>query len=461
MMNRKSIVYLILFLSIKLSLYSQAVEGTLLAQWTSPDVTGSATYDNSYNEVWGITNNGREYAIIGSTLGTHFIDVTDPDDIYEAAFVKGKAFGSIIIHRDYHDYRGLLYAVCDEGNSSLQIIDFTTLPDSVTVVYDSDVLIKRTHNIFIDTFVYPAKLYSCSTIGNSGYHTLEVFSLENPTSPQSIYAFSGNLLGKNISHTHDAYVRRDTAFLNCGPNGLAIVNFQDEPILLNDIEPNAYPQSGYNHSGWLNDKGDYYYMADETWGKDIKAIDVSDLSQIEFVDFFNAGDSSNYSIPHNQIVSGNYLYVSYYFNGLQVYDLTNPDFPERVMYYPTSTIAPYANYKGAWGVFPFLPSGNILVSDMQNGLFVVKGIANTSSSTDIREPRDFSIVPSIIHDRFKIEGLVDVLSVELYNVASEKVVSLKGNSNNEYNVDTNLGGGIYLARIICTEAVYTKKVYIQ
>ncbi|MEZ5049924.1 MAG: hypothetical protein R2766_09770, partial [Saprospiraceae bacterium] len=163
----------------------------------------------------------------------------------------------------------------------------------------------------------------------------------------------------------------------------------------------------------------------------------------------------------NQIVSGNYLYVSYYFNGLQVYDLTNPDFPERVMYYPTSSIAPYANYKGAWGVFPFLPSGNILVSDMQNGLFVVKGIANTSSSTDIREPRDFSIVPSIIHDRFKIEGLVDVLSVELYNVASEKVVSLKGNSNNEYNVDTNLGGGIYLARIVCTEAVYTKKVYIQ
>ncbi|MEZ5049963.1 MAG: hypothetical protein R2766_09975 [Saprospiraceae bacterium] len=226
MMNKKSIVYLILFLSINLSLYSQAVEGTLLAQWTSPDVTGSATYDNSYNEVWGITNNGREYAIIGSTLGTHFIDVTDPDDIYEAAFVKGKAFGSIIIHRDYHDYRGLLYAVCDEGNSSLQIIDFTTLPDSVTVVYDSDVLIKRTHNIFIDTFVYPAKLYSCSTIGNSGYHTLEVFSLENPTSPQSIYAFSGNLLGKNISHTHDAYVRRDTAFLNCRPNGLAIVNFQ-------------------------------------------------------------------------------------------------------------------------------------------------------------------------------------------------------------------------------------------
>ena len=49
----------------------------------------------------------------------------------------GRAVGPEIIHRDYHDYQGYLYAVSDEGAASLQIIDISTLPDSASVVYDS------------------------------------------------------------------------------------------------------------------------------------------------------------------------------------------------------------------------------------------------------------------------------------------------------------------------------------
>ena len=60
--------------------------------------------------------------------------------------------GGGVIHRDYHDFSGYLYIVCDEGSSStLQIIDITNLPNSVNTVYDSDILFTRAHNIFIDT----------------------------------------------------------------------------------------------------------------------------------------------------------------------------------------------------------------------------------------------------------------------------------------------------------------------
>ena len=87
----------------------------LLFNWNEDTLVGSSAYDNVYNEIWGVVINEREYAIIGSTFGTHFFDVTSPQSSLEVAFVMGRAVGSEIIHRDYHDYKGYLYAVSDEG----------------------------------------------------------------------------------------------------------------------------------------------------------------------------------------------------------------------------------------------------------------------------------------------------------------------------------------------------------
>ena len=113
-----------------------AFNAELLFHWYDSEIPGSNVYDNAYNECWGMVQDGREYAVIGTTLGTHIFDVTEPETAYEAAFVEGAVTGGIIIHRDFHDYNGYLYAVADEG-SSLQIIDITGLPDAVEVVYDS------------------------------------------------------------------------------------------------------------------------------------------------------------------------------------------------------------------------------------------------------------------------------------------------------------------------------------
>ena len=133
----------------------------LLFNWDDPNLIGSSMYDNTYNECWGFEINGYEIAVIGSTAGTHFFDITDPHNSTEVAFVAGAYTGSGVIHRDYHDYNKYLYAVCDEGNSStLQIIDISELPNNVSVVYDSDSLFQRAHNIFIDTA--SAKLYACA-----------------------------------------------------------------------------------------------------------------------------------------------------------------------------------------------------------------------------------------------------------------------------------------------------------
>ena len=124
---------------------------TLLYHWMDSTIIGTTLYDNAYNEVWGMAYNNKEFAVIGSTDGTHIFDVTDPVASTQVAYIPGAAQGAAIVHRDYHDYQNYLYAVCDEGPSSLQIMDLSFLPDSVSVIYDDDSLITRSHNIFIVT----------------------------------------------------------------------------------------------------------------------------------------------------------------------------------------------------------------------------------------------------------------------------------------------------------------------
>ena len=108
--------------------FAQAEMGELLARWNDSSLIGSSQYNNTYNEIWGLAINNKEYAVIGTTRGTHFIDVTDPTDVYEAYVIDGATMGPAVVHRDYHDLNGYLYIVCDEGlNSTLQIVDISTL----------------------------------------------------------------------------------------------------------------------------------------------------------------------------------------------------------------------------------------------------------------------------------------------------------------------------------------------
>ena len=114
-------------------------------------------------EIWGYTDStGNEYAIIGSSVGTHIFDVTNAVNSHEVVFIPGRIQGPSLIHRDFHDFDQYLYIVADEGMSSLQIADLRFLPDSAPLVYDSDSLLRTSHNIFIDTA--SKVLYTCGGI---------------------------------------------------------------------------------------------------------------------------------------------------------------------------------------------------------------------------------------------------------------------------------------------------------
>ena len=249
-----------------------------LFHWNDDAIVGTSDYNNAYNEVWGLVVNGKEFAVIGSTSGTHIFDVTDPANSEQVQFIAGAAVGPAIIHRDYHDRNGYLYAVSDEGNSTLQIIDIKQLPDAAPVVYDSNNLIKTAHNIFIDERLN--KMYACNVRSASsgwGATSLVIFDIEDPVNPQQLLTYEVPGTGDGV---HDMWVKNDTAFLNNGGDGFFVVDFTDlsSPQIIGSLT--EYPDKGYNHSGWPTADMKTYIMSDENWGHDMKVLDISNLSDI-------------------------------------------------------------------------------------------------------------------------------------------------------------------------------------
>ncbi|HKK89050.1 MAG TPA: choice-of-anchor B family protein [Saprospiraceae bacterium] len=377
MMNKESLhfkgalkyVLVVFYALIHITNMFGQTEATLISNWSDPENIPPGGGDRRYNDCWGFEQGGTEYGVIGSTLGTHIIDLDGADGLTEVAFIPGKFSSNRVVHRDHHEFNGYLYAVCDQGTSSLQVIDVSQLPGNAPVVHEDSVNIMRAHNVFIDTATL--KMYTCGVrLPDFGRVPLQVWSIEDPEKPELLNSIF-EIEGVDISYVHDLYARNDTVFLNAGNQGLVIADMADvENPELFGVMAN-YPDAGYNHSGWWNERGDRYYLADETHGRDIKIVDVSDIGNPRVIQLIEAESDPEGSIVHNLIVKNDMLYVSYYFDGLQVFDVSGDTSTCWAYNYPTSDIEPVrGGFGGAWGVYPLLPSGRVIVSDMQNGMFL-------------------------------------------------------------------------------------------
>ncbi|MDG1395059.1 MAG: choice-of-anchor B family protein [Flavobacteriales bacterium] len=455
----KKLLFITMGLVTTLSIAQTNENLELLYQWSEDSLVGSSAYNNTYNEVWGFVMNNKEFAVIGSTAGTHIFDVTDAENSKEVQFIAGEDFGPAIIHRDYHDRNGYLYAVSDEGNSSLQIIDLKHLPDSAVVVYDSNELIETSHNIFIDET--KNILYACNVRApNLGWSStsLALYDINEPSTPVHLMDYEVPGTGSGV---HDMWVRNDTAILNNGYDGLFIVDFSDlnSPQLLGSLT--EYPDKGYNHSGWPTSDLKTYVMADENWGYDMKVLDISNLSNIDVTTTFNPEIDAN-SIAHNQIIKGDLLYVSSYHDGLQVYNISEPENPTKVASFSTYALDDHDSYRGAWGVYPLLPSGTILVSDMQYGLFVLKPSIDLDIHQEIKQT-NLSIYPNPAQNELKI-GLPNkekLSSVSVYDSTGSLILKNTTTiANNTLDISP-LNSGIYILKVQGLTTSYQEKLIVK
>jgi hypothetical protein len=87
------------------------------------------------------------------------------------------------------------------------------------------------------------------------------------------------------------------------------------------------------------------------------------------------------------VFRGDHLFISYYFDGVYMFNCQDPAHPVLAGFYDTSN-EPHQDgfYRGCWGVYPLLPSGNILASDMQTGLWVLgTNLPNGVSENDAKD----------------------------------------------------------------------------
>ncbi len=468
-MFQKFILFVLLMVSTSCFAQNKPLTANLLGVWH--DSTLVTSFYNVYNEVWGLAVKGKEYGVIGSTDGTHIIDI-DKKPYKELFRIKGASTGTSIIHRDYDEYKGFLYGVCDEGNATLQIVDIRNLPNGAKVVYDSDSLFSTCHNTFIDTLT--GKLYAMG-IRNKKLGVSQPFAVydvkTNPAVPKLLWD-KGTIGNLKISYVHDGYMVRDTAYLNCGNQGLVIASFKDpaNPVLLGTLT--TYKFSGYNHSGYLTEDSKYLVMADETHGMPLKMVNVKNMNDV-FVESTFSAESSPTQIPHNPLVRGKYVYTSYYYDGLTVHDISNPKAPKLAMHYDECTIPDAAGFSGAWGVYPLLPSKRILLADMQRGLYVFDGIEKTllSATRDAElESLQVHIFPQPADDVLSLAiqnniGLEHV-NIELSDMTGKRIKTFKNlnlvNGKQTLTLDIqDVMNGVYVLSMIQNDRMTSQKVVIQ
>ncbi|MBA3649364.1 MAG: choice-of-anchor B family protein [Chitinophagales bacterium] len=318
---------------------------------------GHLTYSENLAALWGYTDaTGHEYALVGSYSGLSIVDLGDPAHPKQVQLVSTQK-------SEWHEVKVYShYAYCvNESGGGLLIVDLANLPNTVTSVkYTGGTLgLSTGHSIWIDEkgFAY----INGSNVGSGGVVFLDLKT--DPMNP----TYAGQY---NQGYVHDCYAKNDTMWAAQIYNGyFRVVNVASKTnpqVLAQQTTPGAF-----THNCWPTDNSRYVFTTDEVSNSSVTSYDESDLSNIsEPLDQFQANPGTS-SIAHNVRVKGKYLVIAYYRDGVILADATQPDNIIKVGNYDTS---PYSGngYNGCWDAYPFFASGNIIASDIEQGLFVLK-----------------------------------------------------------------------------------------
>ncbi|MEM6395194.1 MAG: choice-of-anchor B family protein [Bacteroidota bacterium] len=323
-------------------------------------------YTDGLNDIWGyVAPDGTEYAVVGLQNGVSFVNLSNPDNVFEAASIPGQ----FSTWRDLKTFGEYAYVVADQGSSDegLTIIDLTDLANgNVTFTHNQFDIpgtgrFTRAHNIYIDTDKGRAFIAGANH-GNRGILVFDIASMPG----EAIYLTT---VGTNYSH--DTYLNGNLLFNSDINNGvLSIWEVSDifAPVLLSTtVTPFAF-----THNAWSTADNSFVFTTDERGNAPVAAYDITDPTDPILVDEYRPAYSLNTgTIPHNTHVLNEYLITSYYTDGVTVVDASDSDNLIEVANWDTWAGGP-GGFNGSWGAYPFLPSGLVLASDITNGLFVVE-----------------------------------------------------------------------------------------
>ena len=140
--------FLLLLASASNAQVYQSLNMNLQSNWYDSTVIAEPAYGIKYNGIWGYEANGHEYALVGSTAGVYFIDITNSQNPSKIDFVAGRR--GACIWKEIKTYSHYAYLISDDQSpNSFQIVDLQYLPDSVHVVADYTSLFERGHTLYV------------------------------------------------------------------------------------------------------------------------------------------------------------------------------------------------------------------------------------------------------------------------------------------------------------------------
>ncbi len=318
--------------------------------------------DNRYGDVWGEGN----FAYIGSFQGSGvgIIDISDPTAPSLAAHYNASSgqFSDVKVEN------GIGYFASDNGGG-VHVVDLSdpTSPRLLSQITSAIGGHNSVHNVSVtENFLYEA---------TSRDTRIKVFDVSNAASP----SFVRDIVSTDSLLIHDVTAIGDRLFASGVGGKTEIYDVSDigtqAPTLLGSINSGRK-----SHSNWVSADGNTLASARETGGGGVRLYDISDpTNPILRSTITGASLGIDAISPHNPLIMGDLLFISWHQAGLQVLDISDPANPLPLGSFDTFP-GPVNDFDGNWGVYPFLGLNRVLLSDQDGGLFVV------DATTGVPEP---------------------------------------------------------------------------
>lgn len=432
------------------------------------------------SDIWGWTDplDSKEYALMTFEDKTCFLDITDPVNPIYLGFLNTNAGSNL--WRDVKVYQNHAFIVADfAGNHGMQVFDLTRLrnvsnppenftADTVLTAGFGGSTIRSCHNIVINESKAIAYLVGCRSANGGGPIMIDI---SNPTNPVAVGQYTAD------GYTHDAQVvtydgpdndynaasgTPKEIFIGSNENKVVIVDVTDPtaPVKISDV---TYSSTGYTHQGWFNSNKNYFLVGDEydeqDFGNNTRTI-IFDFSDLDNPVYHSQFLNTTGAIDHNLYVKDDIMYQANYRSGLRVLNIADINNITEIGYFDTYPQNDAAAFNGAWSVYPYFSSGNIIISDIDRGFFVVRKSGTLNVEQEILVNSDIAVYPNPASSTLKMTSKENKIhTVGLYSLLGQKIVEQKHDSLSELTLDVSrISEGFYFVKI---NNSYTKKIVIK
>jgi len=411
---------------------------------------------DSGNDSWGWTDSldGKEYAIVGLNNGTAFIDISNPTTPVYLGKLPTHTTNSL--WRDIKVRNDYAFIVSEASGHGMQVFDLTKLRNvpNPPVTFTSDAHYDgfgNAHNLAInpsEPFAYAVGTQTFS----GGPHVVDITDPLNP-------AFAGGY-GTDF-YTHDAqivtYSGPDNDYVG---NEIYIGSNEDEVVILDvtdkanitNISTISYSNIGYTHQAWLTEDERFLLLGDEldeiSFGFNTRTI-IFDLFDLDNPSVYFEYTANNPSVDHNGYVHNGLYYLSSYRAGLRILDVSdilNQNITE-VGFFDTFPSNDGLGFDGLWNAYPFFGSGNIVLSDLDSGFFLIRD--STLSVPEFNKTDTAKVYPNPTSNFVNVTLETNSIhQVTIYNALGKKVLEQTGlnQPKKQINVEA-LSTGIYILNI--------------